>query len=332
MLPRVSVVVPTYNRPHLLEQALRSLTRQSMGDFEVLIGDNADDEATAEVVRRLGDGRFHYCPRPHNVGMLKNVLLAVEQGRAPLWMKLDDDDILEDDALAHLVPPLEAEPEVNLAFGNVLLVDEHLAPLLDVQERVDKLSGRAWFPEGLIRPATWLVAQGGVQMAGAVLRRNSVDWDAFPESVSTAYDLHLCLSAVAGEQPVWFTREQVARYRIHSASDTHIQTGRQAAGAVAALEIALASGRHGDVPALHRRLALATLDAARGSVADANLDAARAFARRSFQLHPSLAARRLLALSRLPNPLAQKVALQRRRRSAGRMNRPTTPPSPSLKR
>lgn len=67
MIVQVSVVVPTYQRPHLLERCLTALLNQDLhpAEYEVIVADDAADPQTEALVRRLaatgGDGR----PRPY---------------------------------------------------------------------------------------------------------------------------------------------------------------------------------------------------------------------------------------------------------------------------
>lgn len=53
-----SVVVPTYNRAHLLGRALRSIQAQTFRDFEVIIVDDGSTDDPASVVEELADSRF----------------------------------------------------------------------------------------------------------------------------------------------------------------------------------------------------------------------------------------------------------------------------------
>ena len=57
MTDLISVIVSTYNRPDALDAVLRSLARQSDGDFEVLVADDGSRPDTAAVVQRW-DGRI----------------------------------------------------------------------------------------------------------------------------------------------------------------------------------------------------------------------------------------------------------------------------------
>lgn len=308
-MARVTVVVPTYLRPHFLAESLAALQAQTLADFEVLVCDNGADASTEQVVRDLQDERFVYTPRPENLGMLRNAMAGFAAASAPLVMKVDDDDLLVPDALARLVPPLEEHPEVKLSFGGVLLVDEHGEPLTDLTARTDRESGRADFAEGRLPHGTRVVARGGVQVAGAVLRADVVDWGRVPEDTATAYDLYLALAASERGRSLWFTPEPVVRYRIHPGSDTARHLAAQASAASLVLERAITSGRHdpATLPDLRRRLGRVCLEAGRALRHQGETPAARAMLRRAMRRAPSRRAAKALVASYLPARVAARL-------------------------
>src|SRR5262245_61015968 len=51
--PRLSVIVPTYQRAHLLPRTIASLQAQTFGDFEVLVADDASTDDTPAVLAAL---------------------------------------------------------------------------------------------------------------------------------------------------------------------------------------------------------------------------------------------------------------------------------------
>lgn len=310
-MTRISVIVPTYRRPHFLVNALASLSHQAMTDFEVLICDNGAERATEDVVRSLNDERFRYIPRPHNVGMLRNAMLGFADARSPLVMKLDDDDFLLPEALERLITPFDQDLEIKLSFGNVQLVDENDAPLQERTEWLGRASGRAFFKEGRLTGGTGIVARGGVQLAGAVVRADLVDWSSVPAKVATAYDFHLALTAAEDERPLWFTPAPVVRYRLHPGADTNTHSAAQAKATVYVLEQALGSGRHQDSAALQRRLGEATLAAGRALLHDGEFRSARTLLRQSFRLQPGLTTGRLAMASHLPSALLSRLVSTR---------------------
>ncbi len=109
-LPRVSIGLPTYNRPELLSLVLDCFRGQSFGDFELIISDNTSPSAD---VRRLceryaaQDSRFRYVRQPLNQGAEKNFWFVYDQANAPLFMWASDDDLWPPDFLEKAVDALE---------------------------------------------------------------------------------------------------------------------------------------------------------------------------------------------------------------------------------
>jgi len=59
-MPRVSVIIPTYNREHVLPRAVDSVLNQTFRDFELIIVDDASTDNTAELVAGMDDPRIRY--------------------------------------------------------------------------------------------------------------------------------------------------------------------------------------------------------------------------------------------------------------------------------
>ena len=54
-VPRVSVVIPTYNRAKFVPRAIDSVLRQTFEDFELIVVDDGSTDNTADIVRRVED-------------------------------------------------------------------------------------------------------------------------------------------------------------------------------------------------------------------------------------------------------------------------------------
>jgi len=93
--PLVSVVLPTYNRAHLLRRAIVSVLSQSMADFELIVVDDASTDDTESVVQRLAaqDRRIRYVRRPGNGGPAgaRNTGLAAARGEFVAFQDSDDE-------------------------------------------------------------------------------------------------------------------------------------------------------------------------------------------------------------------------------------------------
>ena len=82
--PKISVCVPTYNQGRYLRQALDSVLRQTLSDFEIIVYDDASTDDTQQVVAGVADKRLRYFRQPHNVGvaMNRNSCLVRPQNRS----------------------------------------------------------------------------------------------------------------------------------------------------------------------------------------------------------------------------------------------------------
>jgi len=93
--PKVSVVIPTYNRVEDLKKCLDSLREQSLkkGEFEIIIVDDGSTDGTAEFGRSLfekNSEHIHYCYQK-NKGPASARNLGVRHAKGEIIAFLDDD-------------------------------------------------------------------------------------------------------------------------------------------------------------------------------------------------------------------------------------------------
>jgi len=121
-VPRVSVILPTYNRAHYLAEAIESVVRQTLTDLELIIVDDGSTDSTCELVRAIRDERVRYVAQPHR-GLSVALNRGLEKARGDYIARLDSDDVFFPDALASLVAALEREPAVEVAWASGRLMD-----------------------------------------------------------------------------------------------------------------------------------------------------------------------------------------------------------------
>jgi cellulose synthase/poly-beta-1,6-N-acetylglucosamine synthase-like glycosyltransferase len=90
--PFFSVIIPTYNRAHILGKALESVRAQSFQDFEVLVVDDGSKDDPREIVQTFGDPRIRIiiCQDNAGGGAARNV--GIDQARGRFVALLDSDD------------------------------------------------------------------------------------------------------------------------------------------------------------------------------------------------------------------------------------------------
>ena len=102
--PLLSVIVPTYNRPALLRNALESLRHQTLEDFECLVINDG-----GKGVKVPADSRFRVIDKP-NGGYASALNVGLNEARAPCVSFLDDDDTYSPKRLEIGLKGLERAP------------------------------------------------------------------------------------------------------------------------------------------------------------------------------------------------------------------------------
>jgi glycosyltransferase involved in cell wall biosynthesis len=91
----ISAIVPTCNRPAMLERALRSIAAQTLAPMEVIVADDsgqAEEDATREVVERCGLGNVILVANSRSKGASGARNSGAEVANGKLLAFLDDDD------------------------------------------------------------------------------------------------------------------------------------------------------------------------------------------------------------------------------------------------
>lgn len=90
-IPRVSVVVPVYNKENYLRRAVDSVLCQTFGDFELVLVDDGSTDRSLEVARSYTDPRVRVIHQANGgEGAARN--RGIHEARAPMVALLDGDD------------------------------------------------------------------------------------------------------------------------------------------------------------------------------------------------------------------------------------------------
>lgn len=107
MKPLVSVIVPTYNRPDMLREALESITRQTYSNLEILVINDGGQDVEEVISKSNAVGNVRYIRHSTNRGpaAAKNSGIRAAGGKYIAY--LDDDDVYYPDHVETLVDFLE---------------------------------------------------------------------------------------------------------------------------------------------------------------------------------------------------------------------------------
>ena len=127
-LPKISVVVTCFNCRDYVGDAIRSVARQTLGEFDCVVVDDASTDDSAAVVQRtldeLKDSRFRLIRLPKNVGQTGATRAGLAKTQAPFVCFLDSDDLWNEDFLErHLAAHLNESYAVGFTACNARLID-----------------------------------------------------------------------------------------------------------------------------------------------------------------------------------------------------------------
>ena len=123
LLPRVSVLMPAYNRLHVLPRAIASVVAQSNPDWELVIVDDGSSDGSVKLLREYAraDPRIRFARQPRGgPAAARNRAFALAAGE--YLACLDSDDEYLPTHLADRIAVLDAYPDIDFLHGGVLVV------------------------------------------------------------------------------------------------------------------------------------------------------------------------------------------------------------------
>jgi len=118
--PKISLLIWTYNRAHLVERAIQSVLKQTYQDFELVLVNNGSQDNTRQVLEKYqGHEKIRIFHLEKNRGDLGGMNFSLDQIGGEWFATLgDDDEILENTFELLMKLPTEIDPEINAVTCN----------------------------------------------------------------------------------------------------------------------------------------------------------------------------------------------------------------------
>ena len=217
-MPKVSVIIPTYNRADLVGDSIESVLRQSFLDFELIVVDDGSTDNTRSVVESFQDPRIRYIYQ-ENQGVVAAQNTGVKACHGEYITVLGSDDVLLANALEKGVKVLDRSPEVAFSFGQTYLMDENKHVFDLFKPRPQKAS----YVRGGIEEIRYFLIHGNhIGPSMAMIRKSCFTevgmFDPAFREGSEDFDLWVRLSK---KFAVAYIADPLAKCRVHSDSITN---------------------------------------------------------------------------------------------------------------
>ncbi|MDD7740977.1 MAG: glycosyltransferase family 2 protein [Fusicatenibacter sp.] len=124
-MPKVSIIIPVFNKERYLAATLDSVLEQNFSDYEVVVVNDGSTDESPEIIKSYEekDSRIRSIHIPNGgVSHARNVGLAAAKGE---WIQfLDGDDLIDREYLAKGVPLTEGQ-DAEILFSNFQMIDEN---------------------------------------------------------------------------------------------------------------------------------------------------------------------------------------------------------------
>lgn len=177
----VSIVIPTFNRPFFLYEAIKSCLNQSYKEIEIIVV-NDGGEKVDKIIDSFRDNRIKYITHRKNMGLSVARNTGIKSATGEYLVYLDDDDILYPEHISLLLNYLKKGDfkvvysdaycteqifngeryivkkrfkEYSIDYDKKRLLMENYIPVLCLMHHRDCLNKTGYFDENLVRLEDW---------------------------------------------------------------------------------------------------------------------------------------------------------------------------------
>lgn len=207
---KISVVIPTYNRPELLKNSINSVLSQSFPDTEIIVIDDCSTDNTQSVLGNYKDGRLKVIRNKTNMGIaaVRNIGVTNSQGKYIAFLD-DDDEWL----------PGKLEKQLDILEGGSVNLGCVYTGILVINSDGDQVL-QTTIPQYRNNILKELLFQNFITTSTVVLKKACFEKvGLFDEEIPYGEDYDMWIR-IAKEFEYDFVKEPLTKYRIHQTAIT----------------------------------------------------------------------------------------------------------------
>lgn len=207
--PKISIVTPTFNYGHLIEETILSVIRQNYPNLEFIIIDGGSKDDTIEVVERYSK-YINYWISEKDTGQPNAINKGLKQCTGEIFNWLNSDDFLEKGALFKIALTF-LETSADVVAGGVRYFDSNGFEEVNLNALLSSVGIMCWQKNvNFVQPGVWLKLKN-------LLAINGVDED---QKMRFAFDWDMMIRYLYFFPNVAYVSDLLVHYRFHPVSNT----------------------------------------------------------------------------------------------------------------
>ena len=203
-MPKISVIIPSYNRKNYIKESIESIRAQSYQDFEIIVVDDGSTDGTLDILKDYGS-EIHLIQQKHGErAMARNK--GIEESKGDYIAFLDSDDIWLPEKLSLQLEVMESSAQVVCVYGSCLRMDEKSRPLPTAQRQKKGYSGDVFLK---------LLKRNFVPSPTPLIRRSCFEKSCRFNTKYALYEDWACWLQIAKMGDFHFIPQALASYRVH---------------------------------------------------------------------------------------------------------------------
>lgn len=184
-MPKISVIIPLYNKEKTIKTTIESVLNQTFTDFEIIVVNDGSTDRSLEIVKRIDDSRIRIIDKDNEgVSITRN--RGAHESSTDLLFFLDADDIIMRDCLSVLYSLSITYPKANLwtgCFKSSLQGKEHDDVPYKVIGYIDNPAKLLWKRLWGFRIGSYLIS-----------KKSFLEIGGFPEHITIGEDMWFTLN------------------------------------------------------------------------------------------------------------------------------------------
>lgn len=212
-LPKISIVIPSYNQAQYLEQTLSSIVSQNYPDIEIIVMDGGSNDGSVDIISAYADKLTYWVSAPDK-GQADAIYRGFERCTGEIIGWVNSDDLLLPGSLHKVAHYFISNPDKECVVGGCVIIDsegktikDRLGlPVFNQGHRVT-FNKLLYWGAGFNQPASFWKRKAFFAVGG------------FDTNLNYCFDYDMYFR-LAQQKPFGFMNEPLSSFRIHGESKT----------------------------------------------------------------------------------------------------------------